>query len=78
MRRHQTAGFVMPVFRAGFNNAAGLAKESCIAAVLALTTSFANIFILALFHGHQMSYVCLGSCVFDGECTICLSDLCPY
>lgn len=62
-----TAGFVWPVFKAGFHNAKALAWNSCIAAIAALLTSFANICILAVMHGHQQSLVCLSSCVFDGE-----------
>lgn len=61
-----TAGFVAPVLHAGFAKAKGLVKQSCFAALAALVTSFANILILAIMHGHQMSYVCLSSCVFDG------------
>lgn len=62
-----TTGFIMPVFKAGFQQAGSLVKNSCVAAVLALITSFVNILILAIMKGHQMSYVCLSSCVFDGK-----------
>lgn len=62
-----TVGFLTPVLHAGFARAKELVKQSCIAAVAALVTSFANILILAIMHGHQMSYICLASCVFDGE-----------
>lgn len=66
-----TAGFVVPVLHAGFAKAKGLVKQSCFAALAALVTSFANILILAIMHGHQMSYVCLSSCVFDGTSACC-------
>lgn len=62
-----TAGFVAPIIHAGFAQAKGLVKQSCTAAVAALVTSFANILALAIMHGHQMSYICLSSCVFDGK-----------
>lgn len=60
-----TAGFVAPVMKAGFKEASSLVKNSCLAAGLALVTSFVNIIILAIM-GHQQSFVCLSSCMFDG------------
>lgn len=64
--RIQTAGFVIPLAKTSFVHAQALAKDSSIAAVLALLTSFANVLILSILNGHEMSYVCLGSCVSDG------------
>jgi hypothetical protein len=61
-----TAGFVAPVMKAGFREASSLVKNSCLAAGLALITSFVNILILAIM-GHQQSFICLSSCVFDGK-----------
>lgn len=61
-----TTGFVYPVLKSGFNKARTLVRTSCIAAVVALVTSFANILILALMKGHQHSWLCLTSCVSDG------------
>ena len=46
-----TAGFLKPVYKAGFGQAERLVKDSCLAACLALTTSFANILILSIMHG---------------------------
>lgn len=62
-----TAGFVWPLYKAQFQQAKGLARSSCIASSVALITSFANILILSIQHGHQAAFVCLSSCVADGE-----------
>lgn len=62
-----TAGFIVPVLKSGFNKAKTLVRTSCIAALAALVTSFANILILAIMKGHQHSWLCLTSCVTDGE-----------
>lgn len=61
-----TAAFVIPVWRSKWNKAQRLALNSSIAAMVALITSFANIVILTVQHGHQLSWVCLGSCGLDG------------
>ncbi|BGP37518.1 hypothetical protein JCM10449v2_001424 [Rhodotorula kratochvilovae] len=60
-----TIGFVLPVWRSKNEKARRLAKVSSIAAIAALVTSFANILVLSLQHGHQLSFVCLGSCGLD-------------
>lgn len=60
-----TTGFVLPVWRSQNEKARRLAKVSSLAALAALVTSFANILILSLMHGHQLSFVCLGSCGLD-------------
>ncbi|GAA6048135.1 hypothetical protein JCM3770_003678 [Rhodotorula araucariae] len=60
-----TFGFVLPVWRSQNEKARRLAKVSSVAAIAALVTSFANILILSLLHGHQLSFVCLGSCGLD-------------
>ncbi|GAA6003347.1 hypothetical protein JCM10207_000287 [Rhodosporidiobolus poonsookiae] len=60
-----TVGFILPIWRSNFPKAKRLARVSAIAAIAALITSFANIFILTLQHGHQLSFVCLGSCGLD-------------
>lgn len=70
-----TASFLVPVFKAGFHNAKGLVKDSSIAACAALVTSFANILVLSIMHGKQMSYICLSSCVTDGKSMLPLADL---
>lgn len=62
-----TSGFVYPVFKAGFTQAKSLAKSSCIAAGVALATSFANILVLSILHGHEAAYICLGCCLGDGQ-----------
>ena len=46
-----TTGFLKPVYNAGFKKAGKLVKDSCLAACLALATSFANILILSLMRG---------------------------
>ncbi|GAA5873441.1 hypothetical protein JCM16303_001124 [Sporobolomyces ruberrimus] len=60
-----TAAFVLPVYRSRWHKAQTLALHSCIAAVASLITSFANILVLSIQHGHQLSWVCLGSCGLD-------------
>ncbi|ORY90700.1 hypothetical protein BCR35DRAFT_245923, partial [Leucosporidium creatinivorum] len=60
-----TTAFVVPIARSQFHKARRLARNSCIAAVAALVTSFANIVVLSVQHGHQTSYVCLASCGID-------------
>lgn len=60
-----TAAFVVPIWRSQFKTARSLARNSVIAALAALATSIANMLILTLQHGHQQSFVCLGSCVLD-------------
>jgi len=51
-----TLAFVVPVWRSKWNKAQRLALNSCIAAIVALITSFANIAILTIQHGHQLSW----------------------
>ncbi|GAA6003340.1 hypothetical protein JCM10207_000284 [Rhodosporidiobolus poonsookiae] len=60
-----TTGFVLPIYRSSMVKTQRLARNSAIAAIAALITSFANILILSLEHGHQLSFVCLGSCGLD-------------
>ncbi|GAA5863943.1 hypothetical protein JCM8547_005288 [Rhodosporidiobolus lusitaniae] len=60
-----TTAFIIPIWKSNFPKAQRLARVSAIAAVAALLTSFANIFVLTLQHGHQLSWVCLGSCGLD-------------
>jgi hypothetical protein len=60
-----TTAFIIPIWKSNFPKAQRLARVSAIAAVAALVTSFANIFVMTLQHGHQLSYVCLGSCGLD-------------
>ncbi|GAA6039614.1 hypothetical protein JCM8097_002214 [Rhodosporidiobolus ruineniae] len=60
-----TSAFIMPIWNSNFPKAQRLARVSAIAAVAALITSFANILVLTLEHGHQLSWVCLGSCGLD-------------
>lgn len=64
---------MLPVYRSRWHKAQTLALHSCIAAVASLITSFGNILILSIQHGHQLSWVCLGSCGLDGQ----PSSLCP-
>ena len=78
-----TSGFVYPVFRAGFNQAKELARSSCIAAAVALVTSFTNILVLSILHGHEVSSVEVAvsfqKAYTDVRCTVpgqlCLSEL---
>lgn len=60
-----TAGFCIPVWRSKNEKARRLAKVSSLAAFASLITSFANILVLSILHGHQLSFVCLGSCGLD-------------
>ncbi|GAA5911354.1 hypothetical protein JCM6882_002354 [Rhodosporidiobolus microsporus] len=60
-----TCGFIIPIWKSAFPKAQRLARVSAIAAVAALVTSFGNILILTLQHGHQLSFVCLGACGLD-------------
>ncbi|GAA5894564.1 uncharacterized protein JCM6883_002137 [Sporobolomyces salmoneus] len=60
-----TGAFVIPVYRSRWHKAQKLALHSSIAAVASLVTSFANIAVLTFEHGHQLSWVCLGSCGLD-------------
>ncbi|GAA5914178.1 hypothetical protein JCM8208_003930 [Rhodotorula glutinis] len=60
-----TTGFVVPVWRSKNEKARRLAKVSSLAAFASLITSFANILVLSILHGHQLSFVCLGSCGLD-------------
>ncbi|GAA6059162.1 hypothetical protein JCM10212_005507 [Sporobolomyces blumeae] len=60
-----TAAFVVPIARSKWDKAQRLAMKSCVAAIAALVTSFANIAVLTIEHGHQLSWVCLGSCGLD-------------
>lgn len=46
-----TTAFVIPIARSSFVKARRLARNSCIAAVAALITSFANIVVLSVQHG---------------------------
>ncbi|KAK4049734.1 hypothetical protein OIO90_005315 [Microbotryomycetes sp. JL221] len=67
-----TAAFIIPIQRSKFVKARKLARNSAIGAVAALITSTANILILALQHGHQLSWVCLGSCGLDVALNACI------
>ncbi|KAI5480989.1 hypothetical protein MNV49_006175 [Pseudohyphozyma bogoriensis] len=60
-----TGAFVVPIYRSQFTKARSLARNSSIAAIAALVTSFANIGLLTAEHGKQLSWVCLGSCGLD-------------
>ncbi|KAK4706148.1 hypothetical protein P7C70_g41, partial [Phenoliferia sp. Uapishka_3] len=60
-----TSAFVIPIYRSKMGKAQQLARTSVISALFALSTSFINIVILALHHGKQLSFVCLGSCGID-------------
>ncbi|GAA5928949.1 hypothetical protein JCM1841_006427 [Sporobolomyces salmonicolor] len=60
-----TSAFVIPICHSRFANAQRLAAQSSIAAIAALLTSVANIAVLTAQHGHQLSFVCLGSCGLD-------------
>ncbi|SCV72731.1 BQ2448_4268 [Microbotryum intermedium] len=62
-----TAAFIIPVYRSKFSRARRLAGNSCIAAVAALATSVTNISIIVALHGHELAWVCLGSCSLDGK-----------
>ncbi|PVF96498.1 hypothetical protein CPB86DRAFT_508416 [Serendipita vermifera] len=42
-----------------------LARKTCWAATVALTTSVVNILVLTILHGHQLGWVCLASCGLD-------------
>lgn len=46
-----TAAFIVPIARSRFPKARRLARNSCIAAVAALVTSFANFIVLSVQHG---------------------------
>ncbi|GAA5975881.1 hypothetical protein JCM5350_000766 [Sporobolomyces pararoseus] len=69
-----TAAFVLPVYRSRWHKAQKLAFNSCLAAIASLVTSFVNIAILTAQHGHQLSWVCLGSCSLD----VCLNAIILY
>ncbi|BGP18892.1 hypothetical protein JCM10213v2_006972 [Rhodosporidiobolus nylandii] len=69
-----TTLFIIPIWRSSFPKAQRLARVSAIAAVAALLTSFANILVLTLEHGHQLSWVCLGSCGLD----VCFNSAIVY
>ncbi|GAA5854010.1 hypothetical protein JCM9279_003761 [Rhodotorula babjevae] len=60
-----TTGFCIPVWRSKNEKARRLAKVSSLAAFASLVTSFANVLVLSILHGHQLSFVCLGSCGLD-------------
>ncbi|KAK4052155.1 hypothetical protein OIV83_002450 [Microbotryomycetes sp. JL201] len=67
-----TAAFIIPIYRSKFVKARKLARNSAIGAVAALVTSTANILVLALQDGHQLSWVCLGSCGLDVALNACI------
>ncbi|KAM0791970.1 hypothetical protein ACM66B_000473 [Microbotryomycetes sp. NB124-2] len=67
-----TSAFIIPIYRSKFVKARKLARNSAIGAVAALVTSTANILILALQDGHQLSWVCLGSCGLDVALNACI------
>ncbi|BGP13416.1 hypothetical protein JCM10213_008577 [Rhodosporidiobolus nylandii] len=69
-----TTLFIIPIWRSNFPKAQRLARRSAVAAVAALLTSFANILVLTLEHGHQLSWVCLGSCGLD----VCFNSIIVY
>lgn len=60
-----TLAFSIPIWKTDLTRARTLAIKSSIAAFAALMTSAANIMILTLLHGHQLSFVCLLSCGLD-------------
>ncbi|GAA5835378.1 hypothetical protein JCM11251_005218 [Rhodosporidiobolus azoricus] len=60
-----TAGFIIPIWKSAFPKAQRLARVSAIAAIAALITSFGNILVLTIQHGHQLGFVCLGACGLD-------------
>ncbi|GAA5879099.1 hypothetical protein JCM1840_004526 [Sporobolomyces johnsonii] len=60
-----TTAFVIPICHSKFANARRLAAQSMVAAVAALLTSVTNVAVLTAQHGHQLSWVCLGSCGLD-------------
>lgn len=45
-----------------------IAKRTLVAAIVALTTSTANVLVLTLLHGKELGWVCLGSCGADVLC----------
>ncbi|KAM0791674.1 hypothetical protein ACM66B_006266 [Microbotryomycetes sp. NB124-2] len=67
-----TSAFIIPIYRSKFVKARKLAGNSAIGAVAALVASTANILILALQDGHQLSWVCLGSCGLDVALNACI------
>lgn len=60
-----TSSFAIPISRSRFPRAQRLARRSILAALTSLLISFANIIILTVMGGHQLSIVCLGSCGID-------------
>ncbi|KAK4703515.1 hypothetical protein P7C70_g2699, partial [Phenoliferia sp. Uapishka_3] len=67
-----TSAFVIPIYRSRFGKAQILARNSVVAAMMALITSFANIVVLAIQDGKQLSWVCLGSCGLDVFLNACI------
>jgi len=62
-----TVLFVLPLFRTNMRNARikRLGIRTLFSATVALATSCINILILILMRGHQLGWVCLGSCGAD-------------
>jgi len=62
-----TGLFLWPVMRSSFRNdrIKRLAVRTLWSALIALTTSCVNIAILTSMNGHQLGWVCLGSCGTD-------------
>ncbi|GAA5989134.1 hypothetical protein JCM11641_007607 [Rhodosporidiobolus odoratus] len=69
-----TSAFIVPIWKSAFPKAQRLARVSAIAAFASLVTSFANILALTIQHGHQLSWVCLGSCSLD----VAFNSACVY
>lgn len=73
-----TSAFVVPIWgrlklsSAPVGKAQRLARNSVLAAICALITSFANMLTLTLRHGHELSWVCLGTCGIDVFLNACI------
>jgi hypothetical protein len=59
--------FLWPLWKAPVSNPAvrRVATRTLLASTIALITSAVNMLILTLMHGHQLGWVCLGSCGAD-------------
>ncbi|KAJ7593380.1 hypothetical protein C8J56DRAFT_1045839 [Mycena floridula] len=62
-----TTAFLWPIMRTSHVNprVKRIARRALIAATVALTTSSANILVLALLKGNELGWICLGSCGGD-------------